>query len=158
MGGSNRHFTAHDNGAYLKLRKGAYDLTWQIDRPSSPPSLHQDNQSSTNESLLRTAHFTEERVAIAISPVKNPQKKFREIDSVPRKFEAFSPPLHTRCRVRAMRGGGSVYWGSKGGESRGIVVVFGWVSLQESQLRSFVELYSSLGWNSLICHAGFLSA
>ncbi|KAK4744975.1 hypothetical protein SAY87_011287 [Trapa incisa] len=55
-------------------------------------------------------------------------------------------------------GGGSVYWGFKGGDSRGIVVIFGWVSLQDSQLRSFVELYSSLGWNSLICHAGFLSA
>ncbi|KAK4804544.1 hypothetical protein SAY86_004361 [Trapa natans] len=55
-------------------------------------------------------------------------------------------------------GGGSVYWGSKGGDYRGIVVIFGWVSLRDSQLRSFVELYSSLGWNSLVCHAGFLSA
>ncbi|KAK4803177.1 hypothetical protein SAY86_001380 [Trapa natans] len=57
-----------------------------------------------------------------------------------------------------MASGGSVYWGPKCRESRGVVVLFGWVSITENQLRSFAELYSSLGWNSLICHAGFLSA
>ncbi|XP_030525000.1 uncharacterized protein LOC115737147 isoform X2 [Rhodamnia argentea] len=55
-------------------------------------------------------------------------------------------------------GSGSVYWGAKGGDFRGIVVVFAWVSIQERHLRSYVELYSSLGWNSLVCHAGFLNA
>lgn len=55
-------------------------------------------------------------------------------------------------------GGGSVYWGAEGSGFRGIVVIFAWVSIQERHLRSYVELYSSLGWNSLVCHAGFLNA
>lgn len=55
-------------------------------------------------------------------------------------------------------GGGSVYWGAEGSGFKGIVVVFAWVSIQERHLRSYVELYASLGWNSLVCHAGFLNA
>ncbi|XP_056161026.1 uncharacterized protein LOC115685683 isoform X2 [Syzygium oleosum] len=55
-------------------------------------------------------------------------------------------------------GGGSVYWGARGSGFRGVVVIFAWVSIQERHLRSYVELYASLGWNSLVCHAGFLNA
>ncbi|KAH7575228.1 hypothetical protein ACOSP7_005314 [Xanthoceras sorbifolium] len=51
-----------------------------------------------------------------------------------------------------------LYWGRREPEFRGIVVVFAWISLHENQLRSFVDLYSSLGWNSLVSHADFLNA
>ncbi|GLU09295.1 hypothetical protein SLE2022_261610 [Rubroshorea leprosula] len=58
-----------------------------------------------------------------------------------------------------MGGGGSVYWGRKEdrGEIKGIVVIFAWVSIQERHLRSHVDLYSSLGWNSLVARADFLN-
>ncbi|XP_008805256.1 uncharacterized protein LOC103718291 [Phoenix dactylifera] len=52
--------------------------------------------------------------------------------------------------------GGRFYWGRKDGRE-GIVVVFAWLSSQERHLKPFVELYSSLGWSSLICHADFLT-
>ncbi|KAI5592025.1 hypothetical protein BDE02_04G123400 [Populus trichocarpa] len=55
-------------------------------------------------------------------------------------------------------GGGSVYWGRKEGESKGIVVIFAWNSIPEEHLNSYLDLYSSLGWNSLVSHADFLSA
>ncbi|KAF5745635.1 hypothetical protein HS088_TW07G01227 [Tripterygium wilfordii] len=57
-------------------------------------------------------------------------------------------------------GGGdsSVYWGRKESDCKGIVVLCSWVSVQESHLRSYVDLYSSLGWNSLVSQADFLSA
>ncbi|KAF2295364.1 hypothetical protein P3X46_013899 [Hevea brasiliensis] len=55
-------------------------------------------------------------------------------------------------------GGGSVYWGRKGGEFKGIVVLFAWISIPRNHLKSYVDLYSSLGWNSLVSHADFLSA
>ena len=55
--------------------------------------------------------------------------------------------------------GGKIYWGRKEAtDYKGIVVIFAWVSIQESQLRDHVDLYSSLGWNSLVCHAHFFSA
>ncbi|KAF9684295.1 hypothetical protein SADUNF_Sadunf04G0103100 [Salix dunnii] len=54
--------------------------------------------------------------------------------------------------------GGSVYWGRKEGESKGIVVIFAWSSVHEKHLKSYLDLYSSLGWNSLVSHADFLSA
>ncbi|CAH8387111.1 unnamed protein product [Eruca vesicaria subsp. sativa] len=59
-----------------------------------------------------------------------------------------------------MIGGGRVYWGKKAddGGSNGIVVIFAWSSINENQLTSFVDLYSSLGWNSLVCRADFLTA
>ncbi|GMH13418.1 hypothetical protein Nepgr_015259 [Nepenthes gracilis] len=41
---------------------------------------------------------------------------------------------------------------------KGIVVIFGWVSLQEMHLKNYVDLYSSFGWNSLICYPNFLNA
>ncbi|XP_057963757.1 uncharacterized protein LOC131154933 [Malania oleifera] len=55
-------------------------------------------------------------------------------------------------------GGGTVYWGRKEADKvEGIVVVFAWASIQEHQLKNYVDLYASLGWNSLVCHAHFLS-
>ncbi|XP_052311903.1 uncharacterized protein LOC7490025 isoform X1 [Populus trichocarpa] len=57
-----------------------------------------------------------------------------------------------------MFGGGSVYWGRKESESKGIVVIFAWISIHEKHLNSYLDLYSSLGWNSLVSHADFLSA
>ncbi|KAF9675921.1 hypothetical protein SADUNF_Sadunf09G0084100 [Salix dunnii] len=57
-----------------------------------------------------------------------------------------------------MFGDGSVYWGRKESESKGIVVIFAWISIHEKHLNSYLNLYSSLGWNSLVSHADFLSA
>ncbi|KAF5740693.1 hypothetical protein HS088_TW11G00770 [Tripterygium wilfordii] len=56
--------------------------------------------------------------------------------------------------------GGRYYWGRKegGGNREGIVVVFAWMSSQERHLRNYVDLYSSLGWNSLVCHPEFLNS
>ncbi|OVA15790.1 Protein of unknown function DUF829 [Macleaya cordata] len=54
--------------------------------------------------------------------------------------------------------GGKFYWGRKeDGKVEGIVVVFAWMSSQEKHLKNYVELYSSLGWNSLVCHPEFLN-
>ncbi|KAL5982433.1 hypothetical protein ACLOJK_016504 [Asimina triloba] len=56
--------------------------------------------------------------------------------------------------------GGRFYWGRKGGgEGRvaGIIVVFAWMSSGEKQLQPYVDLYGSIGWNSLVCHADFLN-
>ncbi|KAA8537735.1 hypothetical protein F0562_027275 [Nyssa sinensis] len=54
--------------------------------------------------------------------------------------------------------GGRYYWGRKeGGKVEGIVVVFAWMSSQERHLKNYMELYSSLGWNSLVCHSQFLN-
>ncbi|XP_065871172.1 uncharacterized protein [Euphorbia lathyris] len=55
-------------------------------------------------------------------------------------------------------GGGSVYWGRKSDEFKGIALIFSWVSVPHNHLKSYVDLYSSLGWNSLVCHADFLTA
>ncbi|XP_057973658.1 uncharacterized protein LOC131161715 [Malania oleifera] len=55
--------------------------------------------------------------------------------------------------------GGRFYWGRKeGGKIEGIVVVFAWMSSQEKHLKNYVQLYSSLGWNSLVCHSQFLNS
>ncbi|XP_065010064.1 uncharacterized protein LOC135639958 isoform X1 [Musa acuminata AAA Group] len=52
--------------------------------------------------------------------------------------------------------GGRFYWGSKEGRE-GIVVVFAWLSSQERHLKPYVQLYSSFGWRSLVCHIDFLT-
>ncbi|TQD79334.1 hypothetical protein C1H46_035108 [Malus baccata] len=56
--------------------------------------------------------------------------------------------------------GRGIYWGRKEevSDSKGIVVIFAWVSIQERHLQNHVDLYSSLGWNSLVCHSHFLHA
>ncbi|XP_044508769.1 uncharacterized protein LOC123227717 [Mangifera indica] len=53
---------------------------------------------------------------------------------------------------------GTVFWGRREPTFRGIAVFFAWVSVHENRLRSFVDLYSSLGWNSLVSRAHFLDA
>ena len=56
--------------------------------------------------------------------------------------------------------GGRYYWGRKErgkDEIKRIVVVFAWMSSEEKHLKNYVELYSSLGWNSLVCHSQFLN-
>ncbi|KAJ8772882.1 hypothetical protein K2173_028059 [Erythroxylum novogranatense] len=53
--------------------------------------------------------------------------------------------------------GGRYYWGRKGKKREGIVVIFAWMSSQERHVKSYVQLYSSLGWDSLICHSQFLN-
>lgn len=55
--------------------------------------------------------------------------------------------------------GGKNYWARNetGGKIEGIVVVFAWMLSQEKQLKNYVNLYSSLGWNSLVCHPEFLN-
>ncbi|XP_051150961.1 uncharacterized protein LOC127265271 [Andrographis paniculata] len=56
--------------------------------------------------------------------------------------------------------GGRYYWGKKQREREkveGIVVVFAWMSSQDKHLKNYVDLYSSLGWNSLVCHSQFLN-
>ncbi|KAL7125307.1 hypothetical protein ABFS83_14G108800 [Erythranthe nasuta] len=59
-----------------------------------------------------------------------------------------------------MSGGGSFYWVRNRGEefqSKGIIVVFAWVSITGAQLNEFVGLCSSLGWNSLVCRSDYLN-
>ncbi|KAI3513124.1 hypothetical protein L1887_20450 [Cichorium endivia] len=59
--------------------------------------------------------------------------------------------------------GGRFYWGKRKEEERrrrsnkGIVVVFAWMSSQDKHLKNYVDLYSSLGWDSLVCHSQFLN-
>ncbi|KAK8705611.1 hypothetical protein V6N13_049209 [Hibiscus sabdariffa] len=58
--------------------------------------------------------------------------------------------------------GGRFYWGRKEGVERrrnggGIVVAFAWMSSQEKHLKNYVQLYASLGWDSLVCHSEFLN-
>uniref|UniRef100_A0A5B7AB94 Putative Peptide methionine sulfoxide reductase msrA n=1 Tax=Davidia involucrata TaxID=16924 RepID=A0A5B7AB94_DAVIN len=56
-------------------------------------------------------------------------------------------------------GGGRFYWVRNDSTQKvqGIVVIFAWVSIHESHLKNYVNLYSSLGWNSLVCLADFLN-
>lgn len=65
------------------------------------------------------------------------------------------------AKSRSMWGfGGNYYWGRKqgrGSKVEGIVVVFAWMSSQEKHLNNYVDLYSSLGWDSLICQSQFLN-
>ncbi|KAL7254055.1 hypothetical protein ACSBR1_008408 [Camellia fascicularis] len=45
---------------------------------------------------------------------------------------------------------GRYYCGRReGGQVEGIVVVFAWMSSQERHLNNYIQLYCSLGWNSL---------
>ncbi|KAG6591366.1 hypothetical protein SDJN02_13057, partial [Cucurbita argyrosperma subsp. argyrosperma] len=55
--------------------------------------------------------------------------------------------------------GGRYYWGRRErvGKVEGIVVAFAWMSSQERHLKRYVDMYSSLGWNSLVCHSEFLN-
>ncbi|KAL6576056.1 hypothetical protein OROHE_000527 [Orobanche hederae] len=48
--------------------------------------------------------------------------------------------------------GGRYYWGRKerGKKAEGVVVVFAWMSSQDKHLKNYIDLYASLGWNSLI--------
>lgn len=65
-----------------------------------------------------------------------------------------------RRRRRRMWGfGGRYYWERKVACEKvdGIVVVFAWMSSEEKHLMKYVELYSSIGWNSLVCHSQFLN-
>ncbi|XP_059647772.1 uncharacterized protein LOC132294067 [Cornus florida] len=56
-------------------------------------------------------------------------------------------------------GGGRFYWvrNETAEKVEGIVVIFAWVSINERELKDYVNLYSSLGWNSLVCLADFLN-
>ncbi|XP_011017221.1 PREDICTED: uncharacterized protein LOC105120639 [Populus euphratica] len=53
--------------------------------------------------------------------------------------------------------GGRYYWGRREMEREGIVVVFAWMSSKKRHVKSYVDLYGSLGWNSLVCHSQFLN-
>ncbi|XP_057794524.1 uncharacterized protein LOC131010860 [Salvia miltiorrhiza] len=54
--------------------------------------------------------------------------------------------------------GGSYYWRRKErGKVEGIVVVFAWMSSQEKHLNNYVDVYSSLGWNSIVCQPKILN-
>ncbi|ONK55408.1 uncharacterized protein A4U43_UnF3660 [Asparagus officinalis] len=58
--------------------------------------------------------------------------------------------------------GGRFYWGTsekerRERESNGVVVIFAWLSSQERNLKPFIDLYSSLGWISFVCHSDFLT-
>ncbi|KAM7514206.1 hypothetical protein LguiA_003789 [Lonicera macranthoides] len=55
--------------------------------------------------------------------------------------------------------GGRYYWGRKErrGKVEGTVVIFSWMSSQDRHLKSYVDLYSSLGWNSIVCHSHVLN-
>ncbi|KAL8513966.1 hypothetical protein ACS0TY_013181 [Phlomoides rotata] len=54
--------------------------------------------------------------------------------------------------------GGNFYWGRRErGKVEGIVVVFAWMSSQEKHLKNYIDIYASLGWNSLVCHSQFLN-
>ncbi|PSS26099.1 Lovastatin diketide synthase [Actinidia chinensis var. chinensis] len=56
-------------------------------------------------------------------------------------------------------GGGRFYWARNQTtvKVRGIVAIFAWISIRESDLKNYVDLYSSLGWTSLVCIADFLN-
>lgn len=58
-------------------------------------------------------------------------------------------------------GGGRVFWVEREslteGRVEGIVVLFAWVSVQETHLKKYINLYSSLGWSSLVCFADFVN-
>ncbi|KAG0480097.1 hypothetical protein HPP92_010955 [Vanilla planifolia] len=55
---------------------------------------------------------------------------------------------------------GRFYWSRKeeGKErAKGIIVLFAWLSSQDDQLKPYVDLYGSRGWDCLICHVDFLT-
>ncbi|XP_022868854.1 uncharacterized protein LOC111388396 isoform X1 [Olea europaea var. sylvestris] len=61
--------------------------------------------------------------------------------------------------------GGRIYWVrsqdihcTEALKIKGIIVIFAWVSsITESQLKDYVNFYTSLGWNSLVCLSDFLN-
>ncbi|KAK1392476.1 Transmembrane protein like [Heracleum sosnowskyi] len=55
--------------------------------------------------------------------------------------------------------GGKYYWGRREIEEKveGLVVIYAWMSSEQKHVKSYVELFSSLGWNSLVCHSQFLN-
>lgn len=54
--------------------------------------------------------------------------------------------------------GGNHYWARKEkGKVEGIVVVFAWMSSEEKHLKNYVDMYSALGWNSIVCRSQFLN-
>ncbi|KAL9250978.1 hypothetical protein AKJ16_DCAP00382 [Drosera capensis] len=64
-------------------------------------------------------------------------------------------------KVKRMRGfSGKYYWGRKERETEvvGIVMIFAWMFSQEKHVKSYVDLYYSLGWDSLVCHSQFLNS
>ncbi|GAB4852115.1 hypothetical protein Ancab_016305 [Ancistrocladus abbreviatus] len=56
--------------------------------------------------------------------------------------------------------GGRYYWGRKdrGKKIDGVVVIFAWMSSEDRHVKNYVDLYSSLGWNSLVCHSQFFNS
>ncbi|XP_078433201.1 uncharacterized protein LOC144704599 [Wolffia australiana] len=53
--------------------------------------------------------------------------------------------------------GGRFFWGRKEERAEGIVVVFAWASGEEKIMKQYIELCGSWGWNSIVCHADFLT-
>ncbi|KAJ0975954.1 hypothetical protein J5N97_017919 [Dioscorea zingiberensis] len=54
--------------------------------------------------------------------------------------------------------GGRVYWERRaGGAEEGVVVMFSWPSSDVKDLKPFVDLYSSLGWSTLVCQSDFFT-
>ncbi|KAK4340271.1 hypothetical protein RND71_041733 [Anisodus tanguticus] len=55
--------------------------------------------------------------------------------------------------------GGRIYWDLNERNSnkkvKGIVIIFAWISIRETELKNYVNLYGSLGWNSIVCLADF---
>ncbi|KAG8368345.1 hypothetical protein BUALT_Bualt15G0035900 [Buddleja alternifolia] len=59
-----------------------------------------------------------------------------------------------------MSSGGRFYWARNRGEefkSRGIIVIFAWISISDVRLKDFIRLYSSLGWSCLVCRSDYLN-
>ncbi|KAL8554477.1 hypothetical protein ACS0TY_002606 [Phlomoides rotata] len=58
-----------------------------------------------------------------------------------------------------MSSGGRFYWhrNSEEFKPKGTIVVFAWVSVSDVQLKDYVGLYSSIGWNSLVCRSDYLN-
>ncbi|CAH9146025.1 unnamed protein product [Cuscuta epithymum] len=58
-------------------------------------------------------------------------------------------------------GDGRVFWSERENfaedKVKGIVVLFAWISVQEAHLKNYINLYSSLGWKSLVCFADFVN-
>ncbi|KAF3338055.1 hypothetical protein FCM35_KLT18642 [Carex littledalei] len=55
---------------------------------------------------------------------------------------------------------GRYYWGERSdhggdGGSIGIVVLFAWLSSKERNVKPYLNLFSSLQWNSFVCHSEF---
>ncbi|XP_017243092.1 uncharacterized protein LOC108215211 isoform X2 [Daucus carota subsp. sativus] len=55
--------------------------------------------------------------------------------------------------------GGKHYWGrrDRGEQVEGVIVIFAWMSSERKHVQRFVQLFASLGWNSLVCHSQFLN-